>query len=347
MKRAWLLLLCSCATLADGTPGLDNPPGARAGPFRVLRPGELGQQRVAPNAISDNDTFMRDPCVVDLDGDPVTREVEAYFAANEEEAGPDAAPVRIVRSRAIDGRSFDRSPEVVLEIDQPWQGARLGAPSVVIGESDERLLFYESEGGIGRAVATAASGVFESDAVPVLSMASLAWAESELRSPGVVMLQDGTFRLYFETSYRGQPAIGVATSSDGATFLDGGVVLTPSGRAGDPDGAHVGGPQPVLATSSEGREILYLYFTAQDLDGKQGIGLAARFLEDEGEALDRSPSAMYAPTGDVLPREPSVIRFDKFTFLFTTQRSSRDNADPIVVVGVSPGDIELPEPEPL
>lgn len=351
MKRALLLLgLSACATLADGTPGLDNPPGSRAGPFRPLKVGELGQGRVPPNAIgsTDPETFMRDPSVIDIDLDPATLAVEGYFAASEMDADVDAPAIKIVRTTALDGRSFERSADVVVEIQHDWEGETLGAPSVVIGDDDARLLFYAAEGGIGLARAGDASADFETADGPILSRTDVSWASRELSSPGAVRLFDGTYRLYFETEEAGVPAIGVATSDDGITFTDsGGPVLRATHREGDVDAIYVGSPQAVTAVSSEGREIVYVYYTGRNDLEKQSIAMAARYLEEPGETLDRSGASMYSPSGSLAPREPCVIRFDSFSFLFATQRTAKNTPDPVVVVAVSPGDLELPAPEPM
>ena len=112
MKRALLLIgLSACATLADGTPGLDNPPGSRSGPFRPLKVGELGQGRVPPNAIgsTDAETFMRDPSVVDIDFDPATLAVEGYFAASEMDADVVSPAIKLARTTAVYGRRFVRT----------------------------------------------------------------------------------------------------------------------------------------------------------------------------------------------------------------------------------------------
>jgi hypothetical protein len=351
VKRALLLIgLSACATLADGTPGLDNPPGSRAGPFRPLKVGELGQGRVPPNAIgsTDAETFMRDPSVVDVDLDPATLAVEGYFAASEMDADVEAPAIKIARTTAVDGRSFERTAEVVVEIQHDWEGGTLGGPSVVIGDNDERLLFYAAEGGIGIARAGSGSAAFETVDAPLISQADVSWASRELSSPGAVRLFDGSYRLYFETEEAGVPAIGVATSEDGVTFTDSGApVLRATRREGDVDATYVGSPQAVTAVSSEGREIVYVYYTARNDVEKQSIAMAARFLENEGEALDRSGASMYSPSGSLSPREPCVVRFDSFSFLFATQRTAKNTPDPIVVVAVSPGDLELPAPEPM
>lgn len=351
--RSWLLLFCaSCATLADGEPGLDNPPSARAGPFRLLGVGELGQGRVAPYAMDDQDNQLRDVSVLDPDGDPGTLEVEGYFAASEAGSEPGMRPTSIVRVIALDGRSFDREVELVLELDPNlgWQGDRIGAPSVLMAAGDDdaeveegssRRIYFEAEGGLG--VATDIDGTFASLQEPVLSQGDVPWATSTLKSPGVIQLRDGSYRLYFEAEEDGVSVIGVAASADGEQFVERGVVLRPSLTDVSVDGAFVGSPCPVLGTSSEGRDILFVYYTARSRAGKQSISMAARFVDEPGEQLEKSGAAMYGPSGGVAPREPHVLRFDAFSLLFTTQKPTKDSTEVLVSVGVSPGNIELPE----
>jgi len=341
-----MLVFMACATLADGEPGLDNPPSTRAGPFRLLRVGELAEDRVAPNAMDDQKRRLRDVSVLDLDGDPATLEVDAYFAASVEDADPEAPSTSIERLSAVDGRSFDRNLELVLEATEPWQGGRVGAPSVILGEQDgdegrEVHLYYEAEGGLGLALQRAGGGL-EPRAEPVLTQADVPWASAPLRSPGAVRLAQDSYRLYFETARDGVPTIGVASSEDGLSWEDRGPVLSATGVEKAIDGVYVGSPHAVTAVGEEGREVVYVYYTGVASDGKQSIALAARFLDSTGEELDRSKSAMYGPPGSVLPREPCVVRFEEFTLLFATQRPAKNSPDVVVTVGVSPGDIELP-----
>ncbi|NUP09043.1 MAG: hypothetical protein HOW73_23580 [Polyangiaceae bacterium] len=351
MKRLFPLLLASCATLADGAPGLDNPPSARAGPFRLVTVGELGQNRVPPYAVDDDKNRLRDASVLDSDEDPTTLEVEGYFGASVEDAPVDEPSTRIARLHAIDGRSFDRDLETVLEPDPElsWQGGRLGSPSVLFDADGVRRIYYEAAGGIGLAID--GDDGFVSNPDPVLTQADIPWATAPLGSPGVVRMEDDTYRLYFDTEIAGEPVIGFASSDDGITFRDRGPIIEMGHSESAVDAAFVGSPFPVLATSSEGRPILYVYYTAIANSGKQSIALAARFIdpeavEDGPEPLDKSPSSMYGPAGSVQPHEPAVIRFSTFSLLFTTQKTARDADDVVVTVGVSPGNIELPPAEP-
>jgi hypothetical protein len=338
------VFLSACATLADGEPGLDNAPTSRAGPFRLLRTGEIGQGRSAPIAVDDQDLALRDPSIVDVDGDPKTLEVEGYFAASEPGAGPDAPPTRIVRLRAQDGRSFDRDAELVLSPTQAWEGGAVGAPAA-LGEAGRTLLFYAAAGGIGLVVSD--GGAFIASPGPIVDAASVPWGASAPTGPGVVRLPDGTYEMFFAADAGGRSAVGRAWSDDliAWTVDPEGPVLEP-GRGGPADEVALGSPCPVVATSAEGRGILYVYFTATAADGTQSIALAARFLDGGERDFERSSSAMYAPAGDARPREPSVVRFDAFTFLFVTEQGGSDGTQAVVPALVAPATVTLPAPEP-
>lgn len=346
MRRLALLFCAACATLADGGPGLDNPPSSRAGPFRALKVGELGQGRAVPNALDDQKLRQRDLAVVDPDGAPDTLLVEGYFAENDEGEPVDAPPRRIVRSLARDGRSFAHETSLVLEPTQPWEGGQVGAPSVV-ARGDARELFYEAAGGLG--VARSEDGVaFVSADEPVLDPAAVPWAEGPLESPGALLLPDGSYRLFFHTQSRGATVIGVARSDDGRVFEDAEIALSPGRADGVIDGAGVADPSPILAESAEGRQIVYLYYAASATDGKRSIGLAARFFTgvDDEERYEKNPQAMFAPSGSLEPRAPTVARFESVSFLFTTQKKSRDSSELVVAAAVSPGNVALPAVDP-
>ncbi len=340
-KRALATIaLAGCATLADGAPGLDNPPSARAGPFRALAVGELGQNHVAPQAVDPGKRRLRDLSVVDVDGDPATLPVDGYLGASATDAGPEDPSIEIVVAHAEDGRTFSKETTSALV---PVQVGQAGRPSAIIG-AVVGLASTGAEGGIG--VAVGDKGALVSVDHPILTPTAVPWATGSLRSPGVVLLPDGTYRLYFEADRGSQTVVGVASSDDGSTFSDPSVVLAPSPLEGAIDDVAVGSPSATIGTSEEGRDILYVYYAALSSDGKRRIGMAARFLADDDEALVKSGEGMYAPSGGVDPREPSVVRFDSFTFLFATQKAARDSTDLVVIAAVSPGNIELPPPDP-
>ncbi|UQA56317.1 hypothetical protein [Polyangium aurulentum] len=352
------ILGAGCATLADAESGGDNLPNAGAGPFRALAQGEIGALRTAPNANADDDTFPRDPAVIDADGDPATIGVLGFFASNPavqgEEPDPAALPSAILRFGAIDDRSFDRAELVVLTAEAPWEGGTVGAPSAVRVGS-EILLYYAAKGGIG--LARSADGAsFTREPGPVLGPDAGGWEAGAVpSSPGVVRLEDGSFRMFYEVPGTAGSRIGEARSDDGVAWIRVGdrPVLAPSAQ-GDPaeppyDGAGVGAPYPVLARSVEGREILRLYYSARDSEGNRTIGLAARFGHDGMDALERATSPVFGSGSSLGAREPCVLVRGAYALLFATQRAGRTSSGdyPAVAAGVAPADAPLPPPEPL
>lgn len=319
-----LALAAGCATLADGTAGLDNPPSARVGPFRLLGAGELGANQAPPFAMKDGTRFYRDPAVVDDDGDEATFGVTGYFAGVMEGADPNAPTDHLARFVALDGRSFQRPGEIVLTASEPWMNGHVGAPSAV-RTTDGWLLYFESGGGIG--LATSSDGV-------TFTVAPGPIVDGE--SPSVVVLADGTFDMFFE---RGG-AIREATSTDGRAWMG---VEEDLGMAG------TSAPSALLRESQEGRPILDVYFTVKTETGAQ-IGLASRFLDEAdgptGRALERSSSIMLAPSAALDVREATVVRFEGFTLLFATENASRTSTEPAVVVGAAPGTFTLPAANP-
>ncbi|HZO16714.1 MAG TPA: hypothetical protein VFB62_25735, partial [Polyangiaceae bacterium] len=144
--RRLLILLCSCGTLADRGGGETSLPNAQAGPFREIRQSELGNARVAPLALRDDEEFARDLSVVDVDGDAATLEAWGYAAhtllPEGEEPDTTAPPDAIFRYHALDGRSFARNEELVLEAREAWEGGTVGAPSA-LRVGDEVWLYYQ------------------------------------------------------------------------------------------------------------------------------------------------------------------------------------------------------------
>lgn len=341
----YVLIAAGCATLADGEPGLDNAPSARAGPFRLFRIGEIGEERAAPYVMDDQDLRLRDVSAVDADGDPATYEIEGYFAASVEGADPALPPSRLVRVLAPDGRSFDRTNEVVLESTQGWEGGVIASPSAV-ARGATRHIYYAGAGGIGLAESTDGSPLVSRD-VPLIDKASIPWADGQPRSPGVTILPDDTWVMFFEVDRGGVPVIGRAESEDGIVWVvDTTGPVIQRGPAGSIDELYVGTPQPAVGTSAEGRDILYVYYAARGADDKQLIAMAAAFLDEEGgRILEKSVSAMFTPSSRALPREPSVVRFDGFTVFFATQLRGPGQDDLVIPGGLAPATADLPAAE--
>ncbi len=252
-----LLGLASCATLPEPAGGDQNLPNASAGPFRALSDAvqvigdgglvlgsEIGNSRSAPNGLDDSRDYGRDIAVVDADGDPSTLEVVAYVAAAVTMNGMDPTPTTptrsLVRYGALDGRSFDYSAEVVLTPDAAWEGGLLASPAAVRA-GGEILLYYAAAGGIG--LAKSADGhAFTKLAAPVLAPVPGGWEQGAVpASPGVVVLADGSFRMFYEvtTGTGAAPSatsIGEASSPDGATWTRLGTApaLAPTGPGDNP-----------------------------------------------------------------------------------------------------------------
>jgi hypothetical protein len=346
--------LFGCATLPEPGGGGENLPSANAGPFREITDDELGNLRTAPNVFTDTRTYARAPSVVDLDGDPKTLDVYLYVGAavpdRGEEASPDDPPTAVVRYGALDGRSFDRAADVVLEIQEDWEGAALGAPSA-LRVGSEIWIYYAAAGGIG--LARSSDGLaFTRERRPVLEPAGTSWeAGATPRSPGVVRLSNGAFRMFYEVEMGGDATwIGEARSTDGVTWeRRPEPAIVPSKAGSDPsyDVGSAGAPHPIETDSADGTKILRLYYGARDRAGLATIALAARF--GDGEPFQRAVAPVFGTTNALTPTEPCVVEFADFTLLYVTQRTSNaaTGQNPAVAGGVAPGTVTLPEPDPL
>ena len=350
--------LAGCATLADSGGGDVHLPNALSGPFREIHREELGNTRTAPYALRDDKRFSRDPSVVDNDGDPNTLPIRAYFARSQFEEGqtpdPAVAPVEIIVHSAIDGRSLDRNPEVALQAEQAWEGGTIGAPSALLVDG-QTWLYYAAAGGIGLATSDDGFNFSRVGQEPVLGPASAGWDSGAVpSSPSVLRLGDGRFRMFYQASAMGgASAIGEAESSDGLSWTRRGdsPALAPHPPTTDPyelayDEAGVSAPHAIVSKSSLGRDILWLYYGARAADGKQTIGLAARYGFDA--PLQRAAAPVFGTSGSLLPTEPCVLRYPGFTLLFVTQLAGSTSAlqYPAVAVGVAPATVGLPPPDP-
>lgn len=346
---------CACATLPEPAGGDQGLPNAGAGPFRALTSAELGNNRSGPNGLTDSRDYARDIAVVDLDGKPDTFDVAGFVAASVKENGMDPTPASatrtIVRYGAVDGRSFDRAALVVLTSDAPWEGGVLAAPAVVRA-GGELFLYYAAAGGVGLARGDAAGMSFTKVPGPVLAPAPSGWeAGTTPRSPGVVRLDDGTFRMFYEVPLASGSVIGEARSSDGVSWARIGTGPALGGATGAPgtddllyDAAGVGSPFPMLATSGDGRPLLRVYYGATDAAGTRTIGLAARYGADG--PLQRGVAPVFGTGKPLQPREPCVVAFTGFALLYATELSSTTDKDPAIAVGVAPATATLPPPMP-
>jgi hypothetical protein len=358
LALAPVLALVSCATIPEPGGGGENLPNAGAGPFRPLvrtdEVNELGNLRSAPNALDDDQSFARDPAVLDLDGDPRTFGVAGYVAVAVAQGGEDPKkddPTRaILRFTAVDGRSFDRSSETVLVPEAAWEGGVIGQPAV-IQVGGEVFLYYAAAGGIGLAKSPDGRS-FTREPEPVLAPSAASWEQGAVpSSPGVVRLPDGTFRMFYEVARaEDRSAIGEASSPDGRvwTRLGAAPALEPRGLGDggeEPyDAVSVGAPFPLLATSAEGRSILRLYYGARARTGPRVVALAARYGDDG--PFSRADSPVFGTGKPLGPTEPCVVAFEGFSLLFVTQQASNTLARPAVAVGLAPATAALPPADP-
>lgn len=350
------LLLGGCATLAAHDGDEDQPndkggaelPNAGIGPFRPLRPGEIGNSRSAPNALFDKDTFPRDVSVLDIDGDPSTFEIAGYAAQGDEGSDPSAPPRVIARYGALDARSFDRASEIVLEPQEAWEGAFVGQPDVLL-LNGEVWMYYAAEGGIG--LARSPDGhAFTRESMPVLEAGSGGWEAGAVpKSPSVLRLADGSFRMFYEIENNGRSGIGEAASVDGLVWMRMGnaPALEPSlpeEESAVYDGASVGSPGCALKTSHFGETLLLLYYRATNAEGRITIALAARSGSDG--PFDKAASPVFGAGSTREPHDPAVLIYKDFSFLFVTQKQSVGDVEPAVAVGLAPALASIPEPNP-
>lgn len=278
-------LTSACATLATESQGDRDLPTSGAGPFRKLTPNE--QREAPPFVLDDEKLRLRDPDALRASDDPRATEVILY-ATGAADDGADA----VYRSRALDARTFygtsaqpGARPRVVLRATKAWEGGGVRAPSAVRVPGGV-WLYYEAAGGVGRA--RSADGLaFAAEDAPALPVAGA-------RSPSVVGLSDGSFRMLYELGGR----LWEAESEDGAAFAPRGVVLEPSpapppgslepGEKPPFDTLAVGDPCVSLRTTAAGRLQFRVLYTGTGADGR-AIGFAARYGTEGPLARNRAP----------------------------------------------------------
>jgi len=339
---AVLVVSVACGVKAPPSGGDDNLPNAKAGPFRVLREGEMPpQDRVFPFAIRRKGTS--NPCALQDQAS-----VRLYVASSES-LEPGAPPVKILRFDAADGRSFSpREPDaIVLEPSASWEGGVVDAPSVLrVGA--EIWMFYAAMGGIGLAVSTDGT-TFVKRADPVLgASAEATWEQGAVPSdPSVVMLGEGSFRMFYEAGV----GIGEAVSEDGVHWrrIADAPALWPVPAPPGPlpeedsvdepfDDVSVADPHALVDTSALGRRILRVYYAGSNRLGGWSLGMAARY---DGEiALQRAYGRVLGNDHD--PRGPSVLRLHDVSMLYFTAPADRDpESVSAIAIGVAPATVFL------
>ena len=331
----------ACGSGAPPAGGNDGLPNALAGPFRVLRKPQEGAS--APFVIGGSLSY-RDPSALDLDGDPATLGVAVYL-----EAGENGFPHTIYRYALPDGPARAAKTGTgtkVLSADQPWEGTTLARP-FALRVGAEIWLYYEAAGCIGRAISSDGLTFSKPDPGPALCGDPATWEGGAIGAPSVHQARDGSFRLF----YGAAGSIGEARSSDGVAFtrVSTSPVLGPrapllaavsDGGIDDPfDDATVDDPDTMIAMTSDGKPLTYLYYTGANRLGQHAIGLAARFGDDG--PFDPNPQP-------VLSRYdchgPSVVRNGPLTVLYVGGRSNEASMTwtPSILAGVAPATGGLP-----
>ena len=340
MRASWLFLslsgamLCGCGTVADSGGGDIALPNAGIGPFREIEQVEIGNSRVAPYALRDDDKQFRDVSVIDPGGDEATTKVLA-FATRTTVDGED-----IVQFGALDGRSFDRQETLVVEPTLPWQGTSVSKPSALIVEGRTHV-YYAAAEGIGLQIDATPAGTG-----PVLA-AALGWEGGvPPTSPHVSRRGDDAFVMYYEVPLSGGSAIGRATSDDGISWTRVGdaPVIEPGRDGYDAGGA--GSPFAIELVSAQDRRVEYVYYGAVDAGGKKTVGLAGRV--DGRGAFTRSEAPVFGSANTLGPSDPAILQYPTYMILFATQLAGTTSAlaYPAVAVGVAPAKQTLPKPDP-
>ena len=190
--------------------------------------------------------------------------------------------------------------EVVFTPAGGFEGERVGAPTVLLGESLPGVqgldttfaLYYEGGGGAGIGLAVSPDGRTWTRVGPdgratgsptaLLTPVETGWEAGEIGSPAIARRPDGELLLYFDGNRRALRSIGLATSGDGVgwTRIDGlgntgpsaTPIVTPTFegideqtnweflRSDDPLSGSVGTPT-VLLDRGPIRDIFILYYT--------------------------------------------------------------------------------------
>ena len=332
-----LLLLASCGTGASPAGGDRDLPNAQAGPFRLLRAGEMKGR--APFVI-DRSPPWEGPAALDLDGDPETPGTAVYVSWG--------TTSTITRFELPDGRSLEGNGVQVLEATEAWEQPGGVRHPAVLREGGEVWMYYEASGCVGRAVSQDGGQTFVKNPTTPVLCGEPGWEGGALGAPSVFRGFDGKIRLLYGAS----GVIGEAISDDGVAFrrLRGEPLLTRVGAPPLPEGAEldevfdsaaVGEPDALTVRSALDRPITLIYYTGTNRLGRTAVGLAAR-LGDDGVA-SRNPAPVLARHD---ARGPSALRLAGFTLLYVAGRSSEVSPtwQSVILGAVAPADRSLAGP---
>lgn len=129
-----------------------------------------------------------------------------------------------------------------------WDAGGVGEPTVVFHQG-KYWMWYVGINGTGRnasiGLATSVDGLTwtKDSGNPVITSTIDGWDEAGLSSPGVAVLDDGTFALWFSGSEGQSLSIGYATSVNGVAWAASGVVIA-NGTPATADGSMATDPAP-------------------------------------------------------------------------------------------------------
>ena len=340
-----VLALAACATLGSEGKGDVGLPTAGVGPFRRLVSSEV--PGIAPFVL-DGEGGYREPAV--LAEDPASAEPRVLLFAEASLGGRDGTPRRpvLVRSRAVDGRSFagtgfppGRGIEVVLEASEPWEGGVVTAPALLRVKS-EVWLFYGGQGGIGLAISQDGGHSFTKRPGPVLgSLGSAPWEGGPPGAPSAYLEGDSVHLFYAAGGFLGEavsppgaPPRFTRTDPVPATpGLD--PVLSPSppvepsslapGEKPPFDESGLGDPCVVPRLTPAGRVHIRVLYTGLGAGGKTAIGFAARY--GHSGPLARQATPVYAAKGK--ERSPALLDLGERAFLYFTEPRASDAREAI------------------
>jgi hypothetical protein len=129
------------------------------------------------------------------------------------------------------------------------------------------------------------------------------------------------------------------SSPSQAASFDGGV----DGGTDEPfDGAWIGDPFAMLETSSLGRPLTLVYYSAINEGGGRAIGLAGRFGDDGALERNEIPAL-----GRFHAQAPSVIRFNTFDVLMCSgdNKEGLTATEPTIIGALAPATAGWPYPK--
>ena len=250
LRSAPLLVLAACGLGASPGGGSDNLPSGGTGPYAKLSDVSLETLIDEPFVIFELAADVAEPAAIALDGDTYRLWYSRTLRT------PPGAATEIWTADLP--ASLTVPPEttgLALRADQPFEGGRVAAPSVV-RDGDRLVMFYEAGTDlVARAVSTDDGATWTKEGMVL----------TDARAPSAVIV-DGSWLVY--ATRPSAPGIFVARSADGVSFSwEPEPVLAPTGFG--LDGTTVGSPGAYAEITPAGQTRVWLFYPAsgQDEDG--------------------------------------------------------------------------------